>query len=183
MTETATTRASSMPPSNRTPYMVPFPPEARQVYPHPVHGAASRSRQALRLTLRVGGPVAYGIALGIYCSVDGVPFARERMLIWLGLGLLAFSLANLGRSLVAALVDWVPFVGVLVLYDLARGVADNTGLAAHVWPQIDADKVIGLGTVPTVWLQRHLWHGRHDLRWWDYAAWGIYITHFFATLV
>src|SRR5581483_5230385 len=148
-----------------------------------MHGAAWRSQQALRLTVRIGGPVAYGIAFGIYCSRDGVPFARERMLIWLGLALLAFSLANLGRSLVAALVDWVPFVGVLVLYDLARGVADNTGLAAHVWPQIDADKVLGLGTVPTVWLQRHLWHGRHDLRWWDYAAWGIYITHFFATLV
>lgn len=148
-----------------------------------MHGAARRSQQALRLTLRVGGPVAWGIAFGIYCSRDGVPFARERMLIWLGLGLLAFSLANLGRSLVAALVDWVPFVGVLVLYDLARGVADNVGLAAHIRPQIDADKVIGLGTVPTVWLQRHLWHGRHDLRWWDYAAWGVYITHFFATLV
>jgi len=163
--------------------MVPFPPEARQVYPHPVHGAAPRTRQAARLTLRVVGPVAYGIAFGIYCSRDGVPFARERMLIWLGLGLLAFSLANLGRSLVAALVDWVPFVGVLVLYDLARGVADNVGLAAHVWPQIDADRVLGRGTLPTVWLQRQLWHGRHDLRWWDYAAWGVYITHFFATLV
>jgi hypothetical protein len=148
-----------------------------------VHGPSPRPGQALRLTLRVGGPVAYGIAFGIYCSRDGVPFARERMLIWLGLGLLAFSLANLGRSLTAALVDWVPFAGVLVLYDLARGVADNTGLPAHFWPQIDADKVIGLGTVPTVWLQRHLWHGRHDLRWWDYAAWGVYITHFFATLL
>ena len=146
-------------------------------------GPAPRPGQALRLALRVGGPVAYGIAFGIYCSEDGVPFARERMLIWLGLGLLAFSLANLGRSLVPALVDWVPFVGVLILYDLARGLADDTGLAAHVWPQIDADRVLGLGTVPTVWLQRHFWHGRHDLHWWDYAAWGVYITHFFATLV
>lgn len=148
-----------------------------------MHGPWPRPGQALRLALRVGGPAAYGIAFGIYCSRDGVPFARERVLIWLGLGLLAFSLASLGRSLVAALVDWVPFVGVLVLYDLARGVADNVGTAAHVWPQVDADKVIGIGTLPTVWLQRHLWHGRHDLRWWDYAAWGVYVTHFFATLV
>ena len=148
-----------------------------------MHGAARTWRQALRSALRVGGPVAYGIAFGIYCSRDGVPFDRERMLIWLGLGLLAFSLANLGRSLAAAVVDWAPFAGVLILYDLARGVADDTGLPAHFWPQIDADKVIGLGTPPTVWLQRHLWHGRHDLRWWDYAAWGVYITHFFATLV
>ncbi len=146
-------------------------------------GTARRSRQALRLTLRIAGPVAYGIAFGIYCSREGVPFARERMLIWLGLALLAFSLANLGRSLVAVVVDWVPFVAVLLLYDLARGVADNLGQAAHVWPQIDADRVLGGGVLPTVWLQRRLWHGGHDLRWWDYAAWGVYITHFFATLV
>jgi membrane-associated phospholipid phosphatase len=137
----------------------------------------------LRWTLRIGGPLAYGIAFGIYCSRDGVPFARERMLIWLGLGLLAFSLANLGRSLVAALVDWVPFVGVLVLYDLARGIADNIGTAPHLEPQIDADKAFGGGDLPTVWLQRHFWHGGHDLHWYDYAAWGVYITHFFATLV
>lgn len=135
-----------------------------------MHGPPRRSRQALRWTLRIGGPVAYDIAFGIYCSREGVPFARERMLIWLGLGLLAFSLANLGRSLVAALVDWVPFVGVLVLYDLARGVADNTGLAPHLTPQVDADKALGGGVLPTVWLQRRLWHGGHDLRWWDYAA-------------
>src|SRR5581483_10998875 len=164
-------------------YMVPVDPAACQVKVVRVHGPCGRPKQALRLTLRVGGPVAYGVAFGVYCSRDGVPFGREQMLIWLGLGLLAFSLASLGRSLAAGLVDWVPFAGVLVLYDLARGVADNTGLPAHVWPQIDADKVIGLGTVPTVWLQRQLWHGRHDLRWWDYAAWGVYITHFFATLV
>ena len=37
------------------------------------------------------------------------------------------------------------------------------------------------GTVPTVFLQEHLWHGALDLRWWDYAAWGVYVSYFLAT--
>jgi membrane-associated phospholipid phosphatase len=32
-------------------------------------------------------------------------------------------------------------------------------------------------------LQTHLWHGADHLRWWDYAAWLVYVSHFFATLV
>ena len=37
--------------------------------------------------------------------------------------------------------------------------------------------------IPTVWLQTHLWHGANDLRWWDYATWLVYLSHFFATLI
>jgi PAP2 superfamily len=48
-------------------------------------------------------------------------------------------------------------------------------------PQLDADRLIGLGTAPTVWLQEHLWHGALDLRWWDFAAWAVYVSYFLAT--
>src|SRR5205823_5776770 len=54
---------------------------------------------------------------------------------------------------------------------------------AHVRPQARVDEWLFDGAIPTVWLQRHLWHGAAHLRWWDYASWGVYLTHFFATLV
>jgi membrane-associated phospholipid phosphatase len=50
---------------------------------------------------------------------------------------------------------------------------------AHVSAQIAVDRVLGLGEIPTEWLQRHLWSAGH-LHWYDYAVWGVYMTHFFA---
>jgi membrane-associated phospholipid phosphatase len=53
---------------------------------------------------------------------------------------------------------------------------------AHVTPQLDLDKFLGAGAVPTVWLQEHLWHpGRPH--WYDYGVWAVYMTHFFAVWV
>ena len=37
--------------------------------------------------------------------------------------------------------------------------------------------------MPTVWLQEHFWHGPDHLHWWDYAAWFLHLTHFFATFI
>ena len=48
-------------------------------------------------------------------------------------------------------------------------------------PQLDAEELLFVGTVPTVWLQEHLWHGSFDLRWYDYAAWLVYVSYFLAT--
>ena len=80
------------------------------------------------------------------------------------------------------MLEWLPFAGILLAYDLLRGSADGLLFRAHVRPQIDADKVLGLGAVPSVWLQQHLWHGAQSIRWYDYATWGVYVTHFVATL-
>ena len=35
--------------------------------------------------------------------------------------------------------------------------------------------------MPTVWLQDRLWDAQR-IDWIDYAAWIVYLTHFFATL-
>ena len=53
------------------------------------------------------------------------------------------------------LVDWIPFTLVFIVYDYSCGVADTLGMPVHVTPQITMDRWIGLGTVPTVWLQQH----------------------------
>jgi len=100
----------------------------------------------------------------------------------------------------AVLHDWLPLIGVLFLYDLLRGAADELGsrlvslpaLAngkagpegtdnAHVLPQLQADEVLfgwlTDGQVPTVWLQDRL-HVAGDVRWYDIAIVPVYMSHF-----
>ena len=55
--------------------------------------------------------------------------------------------------------------------------------STHYAPQIEADRLLFGGAVPTVWLQDHLWHGTSQLRWYDFAAWGVYMSYFVATYV
>lgn len=56
-------------------------------------------------------------------------------------------------------------------------------MPVHFAPQIRVDKLIGLGAVPTVWLQQHLWHGGAHIAWYDYATLAVYTSYFVATPV
>src|SRR5262249_19927698 len=47
-------------------------------------------------------------------------------------------------------------------------------------PQRGFDEVVFGGTVPTVRLQRAAWDPE-DPKWWDYAAWAVYLSHFVVT--
>ena len=80
------------------------------------------------------------------------------------------------------LLEWLPFFGLLAAYDYLRGAVSVTADQAHVIPQIDFDQALFAGHVPTVWLQQHLWDAGH-VHWYDYAVWGVYMTHFFAVWV
>jgi hypothetical protein len=46
---------------------------------------------------------------------------------------------------------------------------------------INFDRWLGHGTVPTVWLQRHLYHGY--LTWYDYYFYALYTCHFLAPII
>lgn len=153
--------------------------------------ASSRSLTAAAGPVRAAGriravprrlvPVLYFAVLFAYVAIEGVPLSRDTLLLWVGGALLAFSITDPRRFARGLLLDWVPFAAILFLYDLLRGYADGLLVAAHELPQLQADQWLFGGTAPTVWLQDHLWHGVGDLRWYDYAAWGVYVTHFLAT--
>jgi len=132
--------------------------------------------------LRYAGPAAFAAGSIVMLAVQGIPTAKDRLFAWLLLGMIAVSLVDARRLLPRLVLEWSPFIGFLLAYDLLRGVADSV-FTAHVYPQLRVDEWMFAGQVPTVWLQQRIWHGGSDLRWWDYAAWGIYLTHFFATLV
>ena len=132
-------------------------------------------------TVRWLAPALYVAALSGYMWREGVPVGRERLLLWIVLGLLALSTANLGGWFRGVVLEWLPLALVLAVYDLLRGHAD--GLLFSTWyrPQLEADSFLFGGHVPTVWLQDRLWHGSSHVRWYDYATWGVYMSYFVAT--
>jgi PAP2 superfamily protein len=155
-----------------------------------VEGASVSSRPAagrlladprVRVFARWAAPAAYVAALSTFMWRDGVPVARERLLMWIVLGLLALSTANLGGWMRSVVLEWLPLALVLWMYDLLRGLADGLLFSAHFRPQIEAEQLLFAGAVPTVWLQERLWHGAAQLRWYDYAAWAVYMSYFVAT--
>jgi PAP2 superfamily len=135
----------------------------------------------VRTFARWAAPAVYILALSAFMWRDGVPVARERLLMWIVLGLLALSTANLGGWMRGVVLEWLPLALVLWVYDLLRGIADGLLFEAHYRPQLEAEEFLFFGTAPTVWLQDRLWHGASQLGWYDYAAWVVYMSYFVAT--
>lgn len=131
--------------------------------------------------------VVYALLLAwLIIRLHGLPASREVLVMVVLAGILAASATSIGRLrrlVVGIAFDWFPFVVMLALYDLIRGFADGLWLPTHSRPQIEIDRVLGLGVVPTVWLQQHLWHGGRHLQWYDYAAWTTYASYFFVPTI
>jgi hypothetical protein len=121
----------------------------------------------------------YVVASLVVFILLGVPYQRDLLAIWLLLGLLCFSLSDVRGWARGVVLEWLPFIGLLIAYDSLRGSASHL-FGVHYLPQIDADKWL-FGGVPTVSLQHWLWSGH--VVWWDVIFWGVYLTHFFATPV
>ena len=133
--------------------------------------------------VRIGAPLAWAVATVMLVVVLGVPTSRELIIAWVLAGMIAFSATNLRRRLPRLVVDWAPFVALLLVYDMLRGFADGLVFPVHELPQIRLETALFGTPTPTVWLQSHLWHGADHLRWWDYVAWLVYLSHFLVTLI
>ncbi len=103
------------------------------------------------------------------------------MLLWLGGALVVAGWGRPRHRVAAVLRDWLPFALVLIAYDLSRGAADDLGLGVAWTPQIEADRLLFLGEVPTVWLQRRLLE--RDVQWWELGVSAVYMSHFIVPLV
>ncbi len=123
-------------------------------------------------------PAAFVVTSVVLCVVVGIPTKRDLLAVWLLLGLLCFSLTDLRGYARGVVLEWVPFLGMLIAYDSLRGSAAHL-FGVHYVPQLDLDKTLFGGTVPTVTLQHWLWHGQ--VVWYDVIFWAVYLTHFFAT--
>jgi membrane-associated phospholipid phosphatase len=138
-----------------------------------------RPRSGLRLWV----PVAYVAASAAMVFSLGFPTSHNLVFVWLAVGMAAFSVTDLRRRVPRLVIEWIPFIAILFVYDRLRGFADGLLFSAHELPQLRVEAAFFGTPIPTVWLQTNLWHGAEDLRWWDYAVWCVYLSHFFATLV
>ena len=115
-------------------------------------------------------------------AVIGVPISEDTVLLWLAAALFVASLDNLKDWRSGVLRDWLPLYAVLLVYSLLRGYASHVLWGPFIRPQLAIDRFIGLGSVPTVALQRWL-YVPGQLHWWDYAVWMVYCSHFFVSYV
>jgi hypothetical protein len=123
------------------------------------------------------GLALYAFATIALVAVVGVPEKRDLLAIWVLLGLFCFSLSDLRGLGRGVLLEWLPFIAILIAYDSLRGSAGHL-FAVHYLPQLQVDRAL-FGTAPTVTFQHWLWHG-HAV-WYDAIPWAVYLTHFLAT--
>lgn len=96
------------------------------------------------------------------------------------IGLALFAFAILMARPLAFLRDWAPFVLLILSYEALRGNADGLVSAAHIGFPITADRAM-FGTLPTVWLQEHLWDP-NNITWYDYVSAFMHPMHFLVPL-
>lgn len=120
--------------------------------------------------------VAIWAAVIVYRTVtDGFAFNRELLLLYICTGLLAASIGQ-GKRMLYVVRDWLPFALVLVAYDLSRGAATLIGRPTLWHWQVEADRWLFFGTVPTVWLQEHL--KLPHAPWWEVVISTVYMSFF-----
>lgn len=147
-------------------------PESTEVDAREQHWRRVRRRAA----------VGYFVILALFVLLVGVPTDRAGLLLWTLAGL---GIRCLGRGWPAfgrVLLDWLPFTGVLLLYDYTRGVADTLGMPVHVHEPANADLWMFHGVLPTAWMQQHFYVPGHA-QWYDAVVTLVYTSHFIVTPV
>jgi hypothetical protein len=136
---------------------------------------ADRTRNR-RLTIARRIAVAAWAIIIVYRTITtGFAFNRELLLLYICTGLLAASIGQ-GRRMLYVVRDWLPFALVLVAYDLSRGAATLIGRPTMWHWQVNADRWLFFGTVPTVWLQERL--KLPFPPWWEIVISTVYMSFF-----
>src|SRR5512139_758574 len=137
-----------------------------------------RSHWAARVAL----PALFLLGTAAVIDRVGLPYSQDWIFVWIVVLMLAFSIGDGQHSVRRLIKDWLPIIVALLAYDLLRGVADGNLFPIHWQPPVEADKILGLGQIPTIRLQDALYTAGH-LHFWDYAAFSFWFSHFFATLL
>jgi hypothetical protein len=97
--------------------------------------------------LLVAAVLAYCALVVVLMVATGVAITPDVLAVAFGL---AAVLIGRGRLF---LRDWLPFIVLLLAYELMRGFADDVGMPLHAGDLAAADRIIGLGALPTQVLQ------------------------------
>jgi hypothetical protein len=139
-------------------------------------GAAAQTAGARRL--RQGVAVLMAAYAVVYAALG---LSRGQGLSIAAFITLLIAVALYANRTARFLRDWVPvFVG-LALYVMTEAAVPDLGMKVHYTPQIDVDRVLGFGTLPTTWLQGHLYGGGTGPL--ELFSLVMYISHFLAPLI
>jgi membrane-associated phospholipid phosphatase len=114
----------------------------------------------------VGLVAAFGVAIWLF----GLGLTPDRYLLVL---LVPALILRCGRRYV---LDFVPFAALLVIYAQSRGIAHLLHSHPHYLPQLNTDRFLFGGVVPSEGLQDLLWTGTQQ--WYDRALLAITRLHF-----
>jgi len=92
--------------------------------------------------------------------------------------LMLFALYGQGKEFV---LNFGPFVVLLLVYDSLRGFAPYLNKHVHYLQMPNFDKWLFHGSLPTAWLQQHWYFGQ--LVWYDYYFYLLYMCHFLTPLL
>jgi hypothetical protein len=121
-----------------------------------LHSAGTTAFTRRRAALLIGG---YALGLGGMIYLKGLYLSEDRYFLIL---LVPAALLGLTRRYI---LDFLPFIALMLGYEELRGVAHIIRPDPYYTPQIDIDKILFDGTIPTVWLQGKLWTGH--VEWWE----------------
>lgn len=118
---------------------------------------------------RILGLLGAVICMGLFLHAPSFP-TPDKILIFATLVALAVGQAT------ELLKRFVPFVGLLLVYESFRGLVPslNKHVSYGILPKID--RLLFLGHLPTKLLQNLLWHGH--VMWYDFVFYLAYILHF-----
>ena len=119
----------------------------------------------------------YGVALILWTAAYGIPVQRELVILWTCGALACASIGRPPREILQLVLDWLPIVAVLWIYDLTRGAADSMGIGVHYHVMIDFDSFVFFGETPTEWLQDRLYEPG-VVNWWDVLFTFVYTSYF-----
>jgi hypothetical protein len=138
--------------------------------------AVGQTEGAARLRRGVAVLIAgYALVYGALSAAHGRGFSTAAVIT------LFVACALYVNRIARFLRDWVPvFVG-LALYVLTTRAVPDLGMKVHYTPQIDAERILGFGTLPTTWLQDHLYRGGTGPL--ELFSLFMYISHFLAPLL
>jgi hypothetical protein len=130
----------------------------------------------------VCGVVVFLAISAVMVARKGLFIQTDTVFIWVIAGLVALSLTDLKRFGPRLLIDWLPLALLFVLYDYSRNLSEWLGVPTHKSLQINFDEFLFGKPLLTIKLQH--WLGQSQaVRPWEYALFGVYMTHFFLGLV
>ena len=121
-------------------------------------------------------PILYMIGVSIYMISHRAWFSPDQFFM------VAFiAVILIGGRTKQFLWDWIPVLLLLFGYEYLRGLAPILIKSPNIWPMIRADQFM-FGFIPSIKLQELL-YSPHSLRWYDYMAVILYVSHFVIPMI